>query len=153
MIEVASQVHDECPSCQARFGRFFLPWSPEDQEQVKEFKPNQIVKEKITGVKKPRSLLQFRMFHGVLRTCANNARHPNWNTVDKAKFSLKVALHYVDEGVTAVDRHGTVHFSYRSFGYADLPHMEACNVFERSWPILAKVLGVSVEKLLENVED
>ena len=133
-------------------GSFFAPFDDEDLLSCKEFKPNQIVRAKISGIKKPRSLLQFRMFHGVLRTCANNARHPNWNTVDKAKFSLKVALHYVDEGVTAVDRHGTVHFSYRSFGYAALPHMEACNVFERSWPILAKVLGVTVDKLLENAE-
>ena len=143
MIEVALQWS----------GSFFAPFDDEDLSSCKEFKPNQIVRAKISGIKKPRSLLQFRMFHGVLRTCANNARHPNWNTVDKAKFSLKVALHYVDEGVTAVDRHGTVHFSYRSFGYAGLPHMEANRVFERSWPILAKVLGVSVEKLLENVED
>ena len=142
MIEVALQWS----------GNNFYPLDDEDYEKSKEFKTNQIVKAKISGVKKPRSYLQLKMFHGVLRTCANNARHPNWNTVDKAKFSLKVALHYVDEGVTAVDRHGTVHFSYRSFGYADLPHMEACNVFERSWPILAKVLGVTVDKLLENAE-
>ena len=134
-------------------GEVFYPFDDEDDNKCSEFKTNQIVKAKISGVKKPRSYLQLKMFHGVLRTVAQNARHPNWNTVDKAKFSLKVALHYVDEGVTAVDRHGTVHFSYRSFSYADLPHMEACNVFERAWPILAKVLGVTVDKLLENIEE
>ena len=142
MIEIALQ----------KQGYAFVPFDQEDLDKCKEFKEYQIVRAKISGVKKPRSYLQLKMFHGVLRTVAQNARHPNWNTVDKAKFSLKVALHYVDEGVTAVDRHGTVHFSYRSFGYADLPHMEACNVLERSWPILAKVLGVTVDKLLENAE-
>lgn len=128
------------------------PFTEEDLEKLKEYKPNQLLKCKIWGAKKPRSLKQFKLFHGVLRTIVANTEHPNWNSLEKAKHSLKVALHYVHEGVVAVDKQGTVHFSYRSFGYADLPHMEACNVFKRSWPILAKVIGVSEEELLENVE-
>jgi hypothetical protein len=142
MIDVALQWNSQV----------FAPFDDEDKGKCDEFKMNQVVRAKISGVKKERSYRQLKMFHGILRTVALNARHPNWNTIDKAKFSLKVALHYVDEGVTAVDKHGTVHFSYRSFGYDDLPHMEACNVFERSWPILAKVLGVKVEKLLQNAD-
>ncbi len=142
MIEVALQYRDNA----------FYPYSQEDLEASKEFRDNQIVRAKIQGVKKERSYKQLKMFHGVLRTVAENARHPNWNNLPKAKFSLKVALNYVNEGVVAVDRQGTVHFSYRSFGYADLPHMEACNVFDRSWPILAKVLGITEKKLLENAD-
>lgn len=142
MIEVALQYRDNA----------FYPYSQEDLEASKEFRDNQIIKARLTGVKKERSYKQLKMFHGVLRTVAENARHPNWNSLPKAKFSLKVALNYVNEGVVAVDRQGTVHFSYRSFGYADLPHMEACNVFDRSWPILAKVLGITEEKLLENAD-
>ena len=60
MIEVALQwdSHD------------FAPLSQEDLEKCKEFKIHQIVKAKISGVKKPRSYLQLKMFHGVLRTVA-----------------------------------------------------------------------------------
>ena len=142
MIEIALQWR----------GIAFSPFSEEDLQKCKEFKANQIIRAKIQGVQKPRSYIQLKMFHAILRTVASNARHPNWNTPEKAKFSLKVALNYVNEGIVAVDKQGTVHFSYRSFEYADLPHMEACNVFDRSWPILAKVLGVTVDKLLENAE-
>lgn len=142
MIEIAAQMRKGIP----------YPFSQEDMEALKEYKENQIIRMKTYGVQKERSLRQFRMFHGVLRTVVANTEHPDWCSLPKAKFRLKVELHFVDEGVTAVDKHGVVRFSYRSFGYADLPHMEACNVFSRSWPILAKVIGVSEDKLLENVE-
>lgn len=128
------------------------PFAQEDLELFQEFKENQIVTVKVQGVKKSRSYQQLKLFFAVLRTVVENTEHPNWNSLEKAKHSLKVALHYVHEGVTAVDRHGTVHFSFRSFGYAELPHMEACNVFSRSWPILAKVIGISEDELLKNVE-
>ena len=142
MIEIAAQMRKGIPH----------PFSQEDMEALKEYKENQIIRMKTYGVQKERSLKQLRLLHGVIRTVVASTKHPNWSSLPKAKFSLKVALHYVNEGVTAVDRHGTVHFSYRSFGYADLPHMEACRLFERAWPILAKVIGVSEDELLENAE-
>ena len=143
MIEVILQLQEDYST---------HPFAEEDLEKLKEYKPNQLLRCKIWGARKPRSLQQLKLLHALLRKTVESTKHPNWNSLSKAKFSLKVALHYVDEGVTAVDKHGTVHFSYRSFGYEDLPHMEACRLFERAWPILAKVIGVSEDELLENVE-
>ena len=142
MIEIAAQIRNGIPH----------PFSQEDVEALKEYKENQIIRMKTYGVQKERSYQQLKLLHAVLRTVVANTEHPNWNSLEKAKHSLKVALHYVNEGVVAVDKQGTVHFSFRSFGYADLPHMEATRVFQRSWPILAKVIGVSEDELLENVE-
>ncbi len=142
MIEVAAQMRKGIPH----------PYTQEDMEALKEYKENQIIRMKTYGVQKERSYKQLKLLHGVLRTVVANTEDPGWSSLEKAKHSLKVALHYVNEGITAVDKHGTVHFSFRSFGYADLPHMEATRVFQRAWPILAKVIGVSEDELLENVE-
>jgi hypothetical protein len=125
-----------------------VPASIEDEKMWSEFKPNQITTHKVTGSKKERSYLQLCMLLACIATVAENSEHPNWDTPKKAKFSLKVALHYVNEDVAIVDKKGRVIFQYRSFGYEGLDHMEACNLFDRAWPILASVIGVSVDVLL-----
>lgn len=130
-----------------------VPFMPEDELLWSEYKENEVTTHKVKGNRKQRSLNQLRMFHVILKKVADNARQPNWNTPEKVKFSLKVALNYVEDGIVAVDTQGTVHFSYRSFSYKDLKHMEACKVFDRSWEILADVLGCSVEELLGSVGD
>ena len=130
-----------------------VPLTMEDVAAWSEFKENQVTRHKVSGVKKERSYLQLKMLHGCLRTVSENTDNPNWNTLARAKFSLKVALHFIKEDVVVVDRQGGVHFEYRSFGYADLQHMEACRVFDRSWPILAAVIGVTEEVLLQESQN
>jgi len=130
-------------------GGMAVPLTIEDEAAWAEFKENQITRHKVYGAKKERSYMQLKMLHGCLKTVAENTDNPNWDTLAKAKFSLKVALHFIKEDVVVVDKQGRVHFQYRSFGYDDLEHMEACKVFDRSWPILAAVIGVSEEVLLQ----
>jgi len=126
-----------------------VPFTDEDAASWADFKENQITKHKVSGVKKERSYLQLKMLHGCLKMVAANTENPNWDTLAKAKFSLKVALHFIKEDVVVVDKQGRVHFEYRSFGYDGLEHMEACKVFDRAWPILAAVIGVTEYELLE----
>lgn len=130
-----------------------VPFDKDDEMLWSEYKENQITTHKVTGVRKQRSYLQLKKFHAILNKVCENTEDNNWNTPEKAKFSLKVALHYVDDGVTVVDAQGNIHFQYRSFGYDGLAHMEACYIFDRAWPILAKVLGCSVEELLGSEDD
>lgn len=131
-------------------GNVAVPYLPEDADRWAAFKENQVTRHKVTGSQKQRSWQQLKMLHACLKTVVDNTEDPRWNTLEKAKFSLKVALHYVDEGVVAVDKQGNVHFKYRSFGYDDLPHMEANKLFDRAWPILADVIGINEFELLEN---
>jgi len=129
-----------------------VPFTDEDAEKWSEFKENQVTQHKVTGSRKQRSWQQLKMLHVCLKTVAENTENPNWNTPEKAKFSLKIALDYINRDAIVVDKRGNVHMQYRSFGYDDLGHMEACKLFERSWPILADVIGVSVDDLLAEVE-
>ena len=39
---------------------------------------------------------------------------------------------------------------YRSFGYKDLKHMEACSLFDRAFVILADHLGIPVDQLIDH---
>jgi hypothetical protein len=127
-----------------------VPFTKEDEEAWAEYKENQVTKHKVTGSKKERSWPQLKKLHAVLRTVVEQTEDNNWSSLAKAKLSLKVNLNYIDDGVIVVDKQNNVIVQYRSFGYLDLPHMEACDLFNRAWPILADVLGVSVEELLNN---
>jgi hypothetical protein len=125
-----------------------VPYLPDDELAWSEYRENQITTHKVSGTTKERSWNQLKMLHACLRTVVENTESKNWNSLEKAKLSLKVALNYYDPGVVIVDHQNNVHMKYRSFGYEDLGHMEACKLFDRAWPILAGVIGVSVEELL-----
>lgn len=134
--------------CFQKRGGIPVPLTDEDAAAWSEYKENQITKHKVTGAKKQRSWQQLKMLHACLKLVSENTEDPNWNTPEKAKFSLKIALDYINRDAIVVDKRGNVHMQYRSFGYQDLGHMEACKLFERAWPILAGVIGVSESELL-----
>jgi len=59
-------------------------------------------------------------------------------------------LHFIDENATIEFSDGRVHFKYRSISIRELPHMEACNFFDRGFPVQAELIGVTVYELLDN---
>jgi hypothetical protein len=130
-----------------------VPYLPDDELAWSEYRENQITTHKVSGTTKERSWNQLKMLHACLKKVSENTEHRNWNSVEKAKLSLKVALNYHDPGVIIVDNQGNVHMKYRSFGYEDLGHMEANKLFDRSFPILADVLGITVEELLREANN
>ena len=127
----------------------YVPFTEEDLELAKDWKDNQVLRAKISGVKKPRSYQQLKMFFAVARQVATNTEDSNWNTSDKVKEQVKVALQFIDTERIIVKPNGDVHIPYRSIAFDSLGHMEACNFFDRSWPVMAKHLGVTPDELLE----
>ena len=87
-----------------------VPFDPDSVEAVKELKENQPIECKVNelGAKKIRSVSQFNLFHAALRVVAANTFDRNWNTLDKAKFSLKIELEYFDRDSAIVRPDGTV---------------------------------------------
>ncbi len=129
------------------------PFSEEDVALYSEFHENQVtlfqVRTKGSTAVKQRSWQQFKLFHAAIRVVVTQTEHTDWNTLAKAKLKLKVELNYVNENVIVYDeKKRQVVIQYRSFRYDCLPHMEACNLFARSWPVLATVIGVSEEELI-----
>lgn len=138
MIEIACQIDQN-------YG--FVPYSQDDQNKIREYRPHQIVKVKISGVRKPRSYQQLKWFHAMCKLVSENTEDENWNSVEKVKMQVKVLLQYYDPECVVVSG-GRVHFRYRSFGYADLPHFEACKIFDRALAVMAKFLGCGEDELL-----
>ena len=124
------------------------PFSPEDLIILREYKPNQVVRVKITGVQKPRSVIQMRLYWATCRVVAENTENKGWNTQDKVDFQCRVNLHFVDKDTVVVKPDGEVVYKYRSIAFKNLSHIMACNYFDNAFQVMAKFLRVPVDKLL-----
>ena len=136
MKEIFSQVRTECPACKHRLGEFFLPFNDEDREKAKEYKPYQIVRTKVYGIKKERSLVQLNLYWASCGFIADNTDNKQWNTKSKVDFQCRVGAHFVDPDLIVVRRDGSIQFSYRSIAFKNLAHIEACNYFSFAFAIL-----------------
>ena len=130
-------------------GELFKPFSFEDEIQAKNLKPG-LVNAKLTGVKKDRSWKQLKMFWKVCRKVADNTSDDNWDTADKVAEQCKIKVRYIKETVVVDNR---VHIITGSISYKALAHMQACNFFNQAYKEMAKHLKVTVERLLESVDD
>lgn len=128
----------------------FHPFSKEDEEAIKDYKENQIVGATLTGVRKPRSVKQLRLFWACCRTVSNNTYDQNWNTPEKVCIQIKLALKFFTGAVVTPE--GNVHFLLASIAFDNLNQVMANNIFDQSWNIMAKKIGVTVDELLINSE-
>jgi hypothetical protein len=128
------------------------PISMGDEEKIKKFPMDKVLRAEVYGVSKPRSVRQLNMYFATCEVVANNTRDIHWNTKEKVSFQCKVALNFINKNESIVDPQGNVHFQYRSISFKELPHIEACSYFDRAWEIMALKLGVTVDKLLENAD-
>lgn len=131
---------------------FWVPYSLDDQDISSEFKPNQICRVKVYGFKKERSLPQLNTFWACCQLVADNTEDQNWITREKVAMQVKVNLQFVDLNRSIVDSHGVFHSFYRSIAIKNLPHMESCRFFDRAFEVLAKKLGITVDKLIEEAK-
>jgi hypothetical protein len=127
------------------------PFSEDDREILREYKPNQILRCKLSGIQKPRSLIQMRLYWSTCQVVADNTDQVAWNTKAKVDFQCRVKLHFADADTVVVKPDGTIAYKYLSIAFRNLPHIMACNYFDRSFAVMAKFLGVSAEKLIEQV--
>ena len=126
------------------------PFSGESKDLIKNYHVNQIVKVKISGVRKERSVIQSNMLHACIKTVAENTNDPQWDHPEKVKIQLKHLLHFYKSTIVLPD--GSIHFELDSFAFANLGQVEANKIFDRAWPILAKKIGITVDELLKNSE-
>lgn len=126
------------------------PFSKEDSEALKAYKPNQILQAKISGIRKERSVIQLRLFWACCRTIADNTEDENWNTPEKVCLQVKIALKFFKTIVVGPD--GKIHFEPDSISFENLSQVNANKIFDRGWTVMAKQIGISVEELLQNAE-
>lgn len=129
-----------------------VPYSEEDLQVMKNFKINQIVRIKVSGTKKERSIPQLGLLFACMKVLADQNVDVEWNTVPKIQFQIKVRLKFVDME-KSVFINNVMHFHYRSFSFAELEHMEACDIFTGAFDLMADKLQVTKEKLIEIAEE
>ena len=121
------------------------PFSQEDLEKIKVFSVNQIVVGTLHGTRKQRSLMQNKWVHAMFRVVAANSQDPEWDTPEKVKRNVKMAMKFFkDEVVVFKNR---VYFELRSFAFDEMEQNEANVRYEEAKNICAKHLGVRPEDL------
>lgn len=121
------------------------PVSEEYLEDLKTFTPNQIVKLKVSGTRKQRSVLQNRWLHAIFKTVADNTSDPEWNTTEIVKRNVKMTMKFFKDEI--IVHNNKVWFELRSFAFDKMDHNEANRVYDEAKEICAKKLGVNPEDL------
>ena len=130
-----------------------VPFSIEDQDIIRNFKNNQVLKAKLTGTTKARSYKQLRKYWATCKKTADNTEAPGWKTKEQVDFQCRVALRFYDPDLIIAKPDGSIAFHYRSIAIANLDHIAACGFFDFAFEVMAEHLKISVEELLKNIKD
>ena len=120
--------------------------SEEDLTALKNYKENQILRATLVGVQKPRSYEQLKLYWACCKKVAENLEGKSKEDVD---FEVKFILRYIKAFRVM---NGIATAEVGSISFSELNHLDACNFFDRAFPVLAKMIGVSTEELLRNVK-
>ena len=144
MIEIPTQKRDKCPACQFGFDHF-VPYGDEAIQKAREYSSYQIMRSKFWGYMHPRSVKQLNTYWKGCTIVAENLEDKSKEDID---FDVKLTLKHikgfrVSKGVTYVE--------VDSISFENLPHLRACNFFDRAFPVQAKMIKVSVNELMEMI--
>ncbi len=128
-----------------RRGKTLVPFSLEGVGDIKGFPENQLLSVSITGTRRPRSLEQNKWIHAVFRFVAMNTENTEWNTPDKVKRNVKLAIKFFKDDVAVIGN--KVYFELRSFAFGKMNQVEADKVFDEAVKVCADFLGVDKEVL------
>ena len=154
MIEIATQKKSECPACQHRFV-FLLPFSQEDIEELKNYNLNQVLKNRITGNLKERSLLQLRLYWGGCRYLAIQlSDHENILTAEDIDFEIKTRV--AKENPSMIKRFkmitGIMYIEPISIAMVNMKHLEACKYFDKAFPMMGDMVGKTIDEFIALVK-
>lgn len=128
-----------------------VPVSKEDEDNLNSFKDNQILKNQTSGTRKARSVLQNKWVHAMFRFVAANTDNTEWNTPEKVKRKVKMAMHFFKPDVTV--QGNKVYFELRSFAFDEMDAEEANIRYNEAMLICAKKLGVDPDILEANAKE
>ena len=142
MIEGAFQIR----------GNTLHPFDDETLEAFQEFKNRQVVKCRVQGIKKPRSYEQLKLYWQCCQLVAHNTDDPDWHTKESVDFQVRVELRfYKKDRIKVVGNQ--VLMELCSISYKELPHIQACNYFDRAFEVMSKKIGVDVMTLLTEAQN
>jgi hypothetical protein len=127
-------------------GKIYLrPFDEHSETTIKGFKPNQLLKANISGTRKERSYKQLSTYMDCCGWVADNKDDETKESID---FEVRVQLRHL-KGFKVIN--GVAFALVDSISYDNLEHLEACNYFGRAFPVLAKMVGLTVDEMLRAV--
>ena len=114
--------------------------SQEAVEELKAYKPYQLLNATLTGHRRARSVDQNAWIHCIFKLISDNAKDPDWDTPDKVKRNVKMAMKFFKDDVIV---HGNkVYFELRSFAFDQMPQNEADIRYNEAKLVCANYLKV-----------
>ncbi len=140
MIEIFAQIKD---------GKL-IPASREYADELKAYKNNQIVRCKITGTRKARSVRQHRYAMWMIRFVSESDDDLDWSSFEGAKRQIKMIMKFFKDDVVV---HGNkVYFELKSFSFTTMPQMTADRIYNDVKLICSQRLGVDEKELEAKAE-
>uniref|UniRef100_A0A6M3XCB5 Uncharacterized protein n=1 Tax=viral metagenome TaxID=1070528 RepID=A0A6M3XCB5_9ZZZZ len=128
------------------------PFSDEDAELLKEYRPNQIVKSKLYGDVKPRSMIQLAKYW-VLCGKLGEMLSEGDTRYSKDDIDFEVKTTVAKEHPALIKRFkmidGALYIEPISISFANMKHLEATNFFNLAYPVMSKLAGITKEQLME----
>jgi len=146
MIDIPAQLLNKCPVCSNSFGNFFVPSGDDAEGKAKDFLPNQIVRCKIAGTKKARSIIQLNLYWKCCEIVADSLDGESKDSID---FSTKVGLKFIKSFRVC---NGQTFVEVDSISFKNLSHIVACNYFDRAFPFLAKLIKIDEDTLISEAK-
>ncbi len=133
----------------------YYPYSDADKDASKEHQDNQIVRGKLYGVKKERSYLQLNTYWACCGFASEQlSDHLKVWTKNDVDFEVKIRV--AKENPAMIKRFksvdGIVYMEPISIAIPNLPHIIACKYFDRAFPVMGSLVGISQEKLISEAK-
>ena len=120
------------------------PYSEEDKSIISNLVGVQ--KAKLSGVQKPRSLQQLRMYWSLCRVVSSNTEDENWNTPQKVDTQCRIKAGHTCGFIWNEERNKS-QIILKSISFNNMTHKEACEYTDMAFEIMAAFLNVSLYEL------
>ena len=127
--------------CVQKRGNAYYPASDEDREAGLVYKENQILKAKISGTRKLRSLKELHCYWGSCRYIASLNLNEDMNTKDKVNYLTRVKSGFVEDTVYD-DVHKRVHWIPKRLDYENCNQPTAHRFIEAALEMHADLAGL-----------
>lgn len=156
MIEIPVQLRHKCPICDQGFGWYYLAHGDEAQEKSKAHTLYQILRAKISGIKKPRSVPQLNTYWACCTLVAELlSDHENIFSKEDIDFKTKIRVARKKPAIIKrfISDKGVVFMEPISIAFANMNHLEACGYFDIAFPVMGAMVELEAEDLIAKAQE
>jgi hypothetical protein len=116
---------------------------------AEKFQDHKIVTVKVSGIEKHRSIPELNLFHSCVKLTSEMTDDVEWNTPDKAKLQLKIALQFFDNIVVSGPK---VFFTPGSLSFTAANQAKSHSFIKEAIKHMANKLDVEPDVLVDEAK-